>query len=314
MPTDPASPAPAGQGAEGADPNPASSGADPNPQGAASTPDPNAPPPDPASPPAPSEPFLKTLKNEDLRGYAELKGFKGDDPVTFAETVLESYRNLERLRGVPAERLLTLPENMDDAEAMKPIYERLGFAPPAKPEDYGFVTTENADPEQAQAMAALAHKHGVPLKMAQAVFADIAAMEAQGREALMAEAQQETAVELAALKSEWKGDYDANVEAAKRAVRAFGATEEQLQAIEESIGAAALYRIFHNAGQRLGEAPAIQGDTPKTQFAMSPEAARTRISELQSNREWASKWMDGDAAAKAEWDRLHKIAYGSNAA
>jgi len=43
------------------------------------------------------------IADEGLRGYVQTKGFK--DPGALAE----SYRNLEKLQGVPQERLLKLP-------------------------------------------------------------------------------------------------------------------------------------------------------------------------------------------------------------
>src|SRR5690606_18358521 len=58
--------------------------------------------------------------SDDLKGFVQNKGFK--DPAS----VLDSYRNLEKLMGTPKERLLRLPENMDDANAMGEIYTRLG--------------------------------------------------------------------------------------------------------------------------------------------------------------------------------------------
>ena len=67
----------------------------------------------------------------DTKDYITQKGF-GD-----AKSVVESYRNLEKLRGVPQDRLLKLPDANagGDAPEWNEVYNKLGK--PATPEGYG---------------------------------------------------------------------------------------------------------------------------------------------------------------------------------
>lgn len=293
-------------------------------QGAAPVSPPAAPPaegqsppsPPAAPPPPPPEPFFRSLKDPALRGYAEVKGYKQTDQIEFAEAILKSYQNLEKLRGVPEERLLTLPENMDDAEAMKPIYEKLGLATPEKHEDYGFSAMEGVTAETAAVATEyekLAFKHGIPVKKAQAVFADILAMEQQGRESLMNEVAEETAAELGRLQGKWGAKYDENVEIARRAVRKFGFSETQLQAMETSVGAAELYERFHAIGQSLNEGSFIEGKTKTDGFVLTPEGARAERDRLMGDPAFMDRYLKGDKAAAEKMERLNRTIAGASA-
>ena len=57
---------------------------------------------------------------EDMVGYVKNKGWT--DP----KQVLEGYQNLERMRGVPADRLLTLPAPDADQAARDAFFDKLG--------------------------------------------------------------------------------------------------------------------------------------------------------------------------------------------
>lgn len=261
-------------------------------------------------PPPPPDPFYKSLKNPELRGYAEVKGFKGNDGVEFSETILESYRNLEKLRGVPAERLLTLPENLEDAEAMAPIREKLGLAPPKEASEYSFATMENANPERARALEALALKHGVPKSMASALFADVLAADLAQMQATEAQYAEEVAVERGKLQAEIGANkWDEFLENGRRTARRFGLDDTAIANLENSIGYEKTMRFMDAVGKTTGEAAFVDGGSGQAHFAVTPEAARTRIDALRNDEGWRQKFAAGDVNAKAEWSRLHKIAY-----
>lgn len=76
-------------------------------------------------------------------GYADdLKTSHSVTKFKTAEELARSYVALEKARGVPPERLLTLPEDMTNPEGLAPIYRALGC--PDAPEGYGVVTPETA--------------------------------------------------------------------------------------------------------------------------------------------------------------------------
>ena len=293
MTTDLASPSEGGQGAEGANQV--------------------SPPAAPAEGATPPSPFYASLKDPALRGYAEVKGYKHTDAVEFSEALLKSYQNLEKLRGVPAERLLTLPENMEDAEAMKPIMAKLGLTAPEKAEDYGFTQIEGMDQEFATTAQGWMHELGVPPKLAAGLAEKWQAYANAQREGVIQQATEETAAELGRLQGEWGAKYDENLEIARRAVRQFGFSEEELQAMETSVGAAAMFKKFHNAGMRLNEGSFIEGSNKKDGFVMTADAARTKRDQLTGDRDFMAKFLNGDAAAKEQIERLNHIIAGTQA-
>ena len=98
------------------------------------------------------------------------KGLAADQTVTkfkTAEEMARGYVNLEKRFGVPAERRIDLPEDMANAEAMRPVFAKLGL--PDKPDGYGFKLAEGAS-EADNAMLGkyveAAHKVGLPTAQA----------------------------------------------------------------------------------------------------------------------------------------------------
>src|SRR5690349_8033208 len=89
------------------------------------------------------------FESPELRGFVETKGWK--DPGA----AVESYRQLEKTIGVPAERLLKLPDKADAPE-WKEIRAKVGVGAPEKPEDYGIPVPEGIDPGYAGEVAAKA--------------------------------------------------------------------------------------------------------------------------------------------------------------
>ena len=84
------------------------------------------------------------------RGYAQNKGWKAPADV------LKSYREFEKFKGVPQERLLALPDKEDDAEGWAKVHARLGR--PEKPEDYALDT---GNPEHSAMIAKVMHESGI---------------------------------------------------------------------------------------------------------------------------------------------------------
>lgn len=266
-------------------------------------------------PPPPPEPFWKSLKNPELRGYAETKGWKGDDAITYAETVIDSYRNFEKLKGVPQERLLVLPENPDDAEAMKPVLAKLGMVPPEKADDYGFVTMEGVDPDFAKAAQDKFHELGIPPRLASALA------QWQIEQAATMQATQEKEIELAVeadkatLRNEWGSQHDAQLERAKRVARVVGLTEDQIGALGTNVGYgyADTLKFFARIGDMIGESTFVRADNTSKGFDLSPDGARARLNNLMGNADWLKRFTTGDKAAADEASRLNRIIAGAPA-
>lgn len=276
-------------GGEGT-PNPAAGGAAPP---AGGTPPPAA---QPAGTPAD---WMGGLSPE-MKGFAENKGFK--EPAH----VLESYRNLEKAFGVPKERLLTLPENMDDAKAMGEIYGRLGR--PDKPEGYKIPTPEGVAPEFSKWASGKFHELGLTTKQGEALASAwnerLTAQQQQQVAAMTAAAEQQVST----LKTKWGAAHEQNTKVASGAARAFGVDGETLDKLESVLGYQKTMEFFHGIGSKLGEDQFIDGGRGDNKFGlMTPDGAQAKIETLMSDGEWTKRYLAGGLAERQEMEHLQKM-------
>lgn len=233
---------------------------------------------------------------EDDRGWIQNKGWK--DPAD----AVRGYRELEKLRGVPADRLLKLPEKADDP-AWAEVHAKLGR--PEKPEDYGIDT---GDKEYDARISALMHSKGVSKDVAKAIEGERTAYMTAKYE----EAQKQWGIadknEAEAVLKEWGDGAEAQIEIARRYARQMGLDSDQLSKLNAAMGSGWLMRFMAKAGASLGEAEFV-GDKGFARFGMTPEAAKSRMAELKNDPEWSAKYLAGNVEANADMKRL--IAYAN---
>lgn len=248
-------------------------------------------------------PWTDSLSPE-LQEYVTTKGFK--DPTT----VLESYRNLEKLRGVPQDRLLKLPDS-PDAPEWKDVYSKLGT--PATPNDYGLEPSEGGDENFLN--WAKETFHGLNLTKDQAhklveKFNEYAVQKTQTSQTDYSENVKTQEMEL---KKEWGSAYHQNIAQAQAAARAFDVPGEAIDALEKSIGFDGTMKFLSNIGKKLGEA-AFHGGNQRQGFGeageiLSPSQAQAKITALKQDPTFVQKYLAGETAAKERLSRLHKMAY-----
>jgi hypothetical protein len=248
----------------------------------------------------------------ELKGFAELKGFKS--PLD----ALKYGRDTERFVGVPKDEIVRVPKDLASAkpEELDALYGRLGR--PAAPADYKLPVVEGGE-EFAGAMAPVLHKAGVSQAQATTIAEGYTefmkgAVEAQER----AQAQQEQ-IDLASLKREWPGEtFTQREEMARRAVSQFvmpsvggdrGKAEEILGKIEDAVGTATFLRLFSNIGEKVGESSFVDGSQrSNSSFGMTPAAAREQLAMKRQDRDWSSKALNNPGGPeRQEWDRLIQI-------
>ncbi len=263
---------------------------------------PTTPPVEPPSPspqgatPEPSGKWYEQFEDADLRGYIENKAWQ--TPKELAE----GYRNLEKLLGA---NRLPMPKDEADKEGWERVYNNLGR--PNKADDYKLPVPEGSDPAFAQGAQAMFHELGLNTRQAQAL-AEWFNGESQQAAAAQAQAQEARAAqELGGVKSEWGAAWEENVALGQRAVREFGLAPH-LDKLESAIGAAELMKLAARIGRGLTEHTFESGKDTQG-FGMTPTAAQARITALKSDREFIAKYLGGDAAAKGEMDRLHRLAF-----
>ncbi len=261
---------------------------------------PTTPPAPPAAPPAP--PDWTSGFNDNLKGMIQNKGFKG--PADLAE----SYYNFEKLQGVPQDRLLKLPENMNTPEG-RAIMERLGTPKDAKGYSLEKFVPKDGDAKLAEWAGEVFNKGNLTTVQAEVVMqawndrqtAQIAAnQENQKASILQADAN---------LKKEWGMAYDRNINLAKSGMAALELDAKTVDALEALQGREKLFKTLQKIGAGVGEATFVTG-RPAGDGMMAPEQARNRIKELGSDQNFVQRLMKGDVAAKKEWQKAHEMAGG----
>ncbi len=243
--------------------------------------------------------------NDDLKGYATTKGFK--DPAA----VTDAYRNLEKLQGVPQDRLLKLPESFyDDKGALtaegRGIFERMGA--PKDPKDYGIeMPKEGGDAARLEGFLKAAHEMGLTKAQAQKLAATDGAYMQQVLEAQKAQATQVFNDQQKALQAEWGAAYDSNRNIAADAARKMGLDAKKIDALSGALGHAETMKLLASIGKSVGESAFVQGQRANT--PLEPASAKSRISELMADKDFGARLMNGEADAKATWQRLHEQAY-----
>lgn len=239
---------------------------------------------------------------EDARGYVEMKGWA--DPAS----VVESYKNLEHLQRVPRDRLLELPEDLADGEAMGAVFSRLGR--PEKAEEYQIESLEvEGETNILPAFKEAAHGAGLSQAQAERLAGWYNELYEQAQTQKNEQAEQRATVEMTALKRDWGPEYDANVMAGKRAVQWLGLEGDDLEKLEEALGPRKLLEMTTRIGRGLGEHSQPGGDAEEGGFGMTTARARAVLEERYGpGSEGMLKIDNGDLAAQREFERLTEIA------
>ncbi len=247
--------------------------------------------------------WYSTIEDADLRGYAENKGFK--DPAA----VLQSYRHLEKMQGVPPERILKLPEAGDDA-GMLEVRKRLGFAPPETAAEYGLDKLEGFDPEFLKFAGEQFHKAGLPADVVGSTMGEIGAFLKKAEDDYNANRAAKDHAEMAALEKEWGAQGTELKALAERAFNEYkgqvGLDDNDMQALVESLGPAKFNKLFAAIGSTTGEAKFVVGSGADS-GVMSPDAAGAKMQQLLNDQGFVKRHQAGDVSAVNEWNRLVTI-------
>jgi hypothetical protein len=243
-----------------------------------------------AIPAAGNDNWYSKVTDADLRGYIENKGWK--DP----SDVATGYRNLEKLIG---SEKVPLPKSAEDLEGWNRVYDSLGR--PKTAEDYKLPVPEGDPGTFAKAAAAEFHKAGISQSQAEKLSAWWNQTQTAKIQEMQQQAAQKAEADLQAVRAEWGNAYAENVELGRRAAREFGLDGEKLAAIENGMGTGEMLKFMARLGRGLTEHN-FEGGKSTGSFGMTPDAARSKISELQNDREWASKYINGNADGRVVKD------------
>ena len=237
--------------------------------------------PGPAPAPAP-QPALEPELKADGTWAAQLPDRLKRDPKVLQDLLgKDSPRRCENL-GAVLDRMYAGEQQLAELQA-----KAAGQAPEPKLEDYKLklppVPPFMQDPAFAQhnenlgayledaskEIKVLAHELKLPPSVAQRMLELFAKRQTEAFRVGMNDQLQRREKAVAALKAEWKGDFAANEELAKRALRTFGGVELAHEIAAEGFAdSPAMLRIFRNIGKLIGEGQMVPGRP-----APSPEGA-----------------------------------------
>lgn len=260
-------------------------------------------------PAATTETDWKSGLSSDLKGYVETKGFK--DPAS----ILDSYRNFEKLMGVPRDQLLRLPEKSDDPEWTN-IFKKLGK--PEKPTDYNFPTKEGVQPDEKFNNWAKEVFHGANLTAKQAELVATKWDEyVEGIATAQAnEIKTKETNEKEALKTAWGNAYDQNMKLAQQAAKTFAKDDkgEVITALQKVMGYDKTMKFFQEIGSKMSEHHFASGDGGSKVEILTPEAAQHKIKLKTQDKAFRERYLNKDADAVAEMVKLHELAYPDESA
>jgi hypothetical protein len=256
----------------------------------------------PASTPASTD-WTSGLAPE-TASYVQNKGWKAPTDL------LNSYQQLEKHMGTPADKLLRLPDwNKAEKSEIDGFYTKLGR--PADPTLYELPVPEGAPKDMADWAKPIFHEAGLTNQQAKVIAEKwnehIAGLGVKQKETYAQTIEQQNNE----LKTEWGQAYDQEIGKAKNAAKALGIKPEQIDALEGSLGFANLMKMMANIGSRIGEDNYVGGDVSSGSGALTPVGAQSRIKQLQGDKEWTAKYLGGNIQARAEMERLMQMAYPS---
>lgn len=228
--------------------------------------------------------------------------------------VLTSYRNLEKLIGVPPERVIKLPGDKDPAESWGAVYDRLGR--PKAATDYKIPLPEGDTGEFAKAIAPIFHEAGLSQAQVQKIAEKHNALMVEQTKKATEAAKATQERELVELKAEWGADYDKHNDTVDRAAAAFGMTKEHAAALKQAMGPKAAMKFLHAIGSKIAvEGQFVAGDKGGGGGfeTMNPQMAEAKIKANMKDRSFMERFNSADPVvrgeARQEMDRLHQQAY-----
>lgn len=255
-----------------------------------------------------------TGADPDLLGHIQNRGWDTKPVNEVALEAARSHRELERLRGVPAEQLVRWPKDQNDAEHWGQVYERLGV--PKDATGYDLTGVKFADGSELSedfvtTMRATAATLHLPAEAVKGVAAAVAKYmdDADAREETT---KQGTLIEQKqALAANWGKNAEANLFVAKNTATALGVTAEQITALEGVIGYDKVMEMFRAIGEKTGEAKYTGNGAPGGDGAKTAEQAQAEKANLMNDAEWRKSYLDGNVDKAKQMTTLDTIIWSA---
>lgn len=252
----------------------------------------------------------ETEADKPIRDFMKAKNY--GNPAVLAKSLYEMNRQYEHAKS----NSVALPAEGATAEDWNAFYKRLGR--PDSVEGYNEVRWgENADPKLVEFGKNLAFKLGLNPKVTESVLAN---EWNEFAKALNTEAETQAAEDnkklVETLKTEWQGDFDANLAAGKRVIEVLqknGVTDVDLAQMEQHMGVPGVVKIMATIGKLTGEGNFMDGGGPNSDLDnMTPENAKAEIERNLGDEEFSKKYYNKDHPehknAVERHEKLYRIA------
>jgi hypothetical protein len=249
---------------------------------------------------AATEKFWYSDLPPELQGNLEKKGWNNP---TALPNVVKSYFELEKLNS--SSEKINFPKDDSDPKAFDPIYNKLGR--PESPDKYVF--PDGVDQNTVKTLAPKLHELGITQKQANALATiDIERQQAFAESERVRVVNDQNQADVV-LHQEWGSKYSENMEFARRAMRGLGMNLDQgFIPMAAAIGAKNALKLLHLAGLNTREDNAAAIGDAQAGFGMTPNRANAELQE--KGPELLRRARDGDASAKAHWQRLNRAIAG----
>lgn len=265
--------------------------------------------------PDPRAQFLEMIP-EDLRASASL------NDINNVGDLAKSYVHAQQMIG--RARVALPGENATDAERQE-FFEAIGR--PKTPDEYGIKKPDEYpkdlpySEEITKGFTNLAHEIGLTKDQAAKIHDWYVKGEMSNYQNLNQQVQQEFADQMKELMNEYGSEAVLNerLNIAQFALRQLGDEETTSWLEETGLGNhPKIIKIFAKAGQMLREDGLLQGVAGSNNFSMTPEEAKSRLAELQRDRDFMRSYLSasqpGHREAVQKVQELNKAAYPSDKA
>src|SRR3990167_7410680 len=248
--------------------------------------------------------WYESFSKPEIKSYIQKKGFEN------AETLADSYLNLEKLAGGDRKNLIKLPDDLGSAE-MSPLWERLGKPKEAK--EYTFNLPEDLKPYTPEAhmekAKELSFKHNIPRRQIEGFMKDWLEFrsgeiktEIDGLKAKHSEDTKE-------LEKNWGKGHKENLNIVANTAKRLGLTDQEWQTMQGAFGIKRSHDIMYEIGKGSKESDFVGNEKGSGNRTFTADDAKGEINQLIKDSDFARRLSSGDIEARKKWDRLHEAAY-----
>lgn len=251
-----------------------------------------------------SKAWYESFSKPEIKSYVQKKGFES------AETLADSYLNLEKLAGGDRKNLVKLPDDLGSSE-MTPIWERLGRPKEAK--EYTFDVPEELKPYTPEVhmekAKELSLKHNIPRRQIEGFMKDWMDFRRGEVKSQLEDLQAKQSEDSKALEKSWGQAQKENLNIVANTAKRLGLNDQEWQVMQSALGMKRAHDFMYEIGRGSKESDFVGNGKGAGNQTVTADGAKSEIQQLIKDSDFARRLSSGDVEAKNKWDRLHQEAY-----